>query len=305
MTLPTSGPLSLNDIALEFSDPQPNSLSEFYAGGGLVPSGATGINGAIPSSGTISIGQFYGAPVPVEGAVTIKDRYDTAFKTWIESDYQFNPYRGTITPEPNWANPNAGAMILKGRLSLLTVGQNDRWTCSSGVPLKSTLLDTSAPDGSNRKWYCLPKPTYFQTILVGHWKDGDPNNPGPDVWNPPEATWVIGSGTVVSVTFSCTAWVPVGHPFENGYSAKFVMSYAPGATGGKTVYKQFGAPSTFGTARSWSGNAAAVASGGRIITFSERYEISESQRNQWQSGITSTPSRAQFNIYMSSGILPP
>lgn len=60
MTLPTSGPLSLSDIQTEFGGSNPISLNEYYAGGGLVPSGTSGTNGAVPSSGTISISQFYG-----------------------------------------------------------------------------------------------------------------------------------------------------------------------------------------------------------------------------------------------------
>jgi hypothetical protein len=60
MALPTSGPLTLADIQTEFGGSNPISLSEYYAGGGLVPSGTTGTNGAVPSSGTISISNFYG-----------------------------------------------------------------------------------------------------------------------------------------------------------------------------------------------------------------------------------------------------
>jgi hypothetical protein len=60
MTLPTSGPLSLSDIQTEFGGSNPISLSEYYAGGGLVPSGTTGTYGAVPSSGAISIQNFYG-----------------------------------------------------------------------------------------------------------------------------------------------------------------------------------------------------------------------------------------------------
>lgn len=60
MPLPSSGPLSLNDIAGEFGGSTPHSLSEYYAGGGLVPAGTTGTYGAVPSSGTISIQNFYG-----------------------------------------------------------------------------------------------------------------------------------------------------------------------------------------------------------------------------------------------------
>jgi hypothetical protein len=50
----------MNDIAGEFGGSTPHSLSEYYAGGGLVPSGTTGTYGAVPSSGQISIQNFYG-----------------------------------------------------------------------------------------------------------------------------------------------------------------------------------------------------------------------------------------------------
>lgn len=60
MPIPSSGALSLNDIQTEFGGSPPISISEYYAGAGLVPSGTTGTNGAIPTSGQISISQFYG-----------------------------------------------------------------------------------------------------------------------------------------------------------------------------------------------------------------------------------------------------
>ena len=60
MPLPSSGPLSLNDIQTEFGGTNPISLSEYYAGGANVPAGTTGTYGAVPSSGAISIRNFYG-----------------------------------------------------------------------------------------------------------------------------------------------------------------------------------------------------------------------------------------------------
>lgn len=57
MTLPLSGPLSLSDLAGEFGDTVPYSLSEFYRNGGKVP----GVNTNVPESGTIALGDFYGA----------------------------------------------------------------------------------------------------------------------------------------------------------------------------------------------------------------------------------------------------
>lgn len=61
MPLQTSGPISFTNIQTEFGGNNPISLSEYYAGGTYVPAGSSGTNGAIPSSGTISLSKFYGA----------------------------------------------------------------------------------------------------------------------------------------------------------------------------------------------------------------------------------------------------
>lgn len=59
MALQSSGAISLADLAGEFPDSTPYSLSEFYRGGGKVPDAAG--NSAVPTSGAISLGNFYGA----------------------------------------------------------------------------------------------------------------------------------------------------------------------------------------------------------------------------------------------------
>jgi hypothetical protein len=60
MTLQASGALTLNDIQTEFGGANPIGFDEYYAGGSYVPAGTSGTNGAVPSSGTISISNFYG-----------------------------------------------------------------------------------------------------------------------------------------------------------------------------------------------------------------------------------------------------
>jgi len=60
VALQTSGPISLGNVQTEFGGTNPIAMSEYYAGGANVPSGATGTNGAVPSSGTISVSKFYG-----------------------------------------------------------------------------------------------------------------------------------------------------------------------------------------------------------------------------------------------------
>jgi hypothetical protein len=59
MTLPTSGPLSLFQIAAEFGAPTPVSLFSLYRGGQYVPN--IPVNQNVPTSGPISIFNFYGA----------------------------------------------------------------------------------------------------------------------------------------------------------------------------------------------------------------------------------------------------
>jgi hypothetical protein len=62
MTIKTSGSLAMTDFINEFGGAitSPVSLSQFYRGGAKVPSGAAA-NAGIPTSGTISMSQLYGA----------------------------------------------------------------------------------------------------------------------------------------------------------------------------------------------------------------------------------------------------
>ena len=57
MPLQSSGAISLSDIQTEFGGTNPISMSEYYRGGAYVTDNNTGV----PTSGTIDIGDFYGA----------------------------------------------------------------------------------------------------------------------------------------------------------------------------------------------------------------------------------------------------
>lgn len=54
--LPSSGPLSLLDIAGEFGGIAPHSMSEYYLGGGLVPSSVLSVGGWTPYDGSAAAG---------------------------------------------------------------------------------------------------------------------------------------------------------------------------------------------------------------------------------------------------------
>ena len=58
MAIKPSGPISLGtDLPAEFGGSAPFSLSQYYRGGGRVPDAPQ--NAAVPTSGTISLGEFY------------------------------------------------------------------------------------------------------------------------------------------------------------------------------------------------------------------------------------------------------
>ena len=60
MTLQTSGAISLSQVQTEFGGANPISMSEYYAGGANVPGSTSGVNGAVPTSGAISMSKFFG-----------------------------------------------------------------------------------------------------------------------------------------------------------------------------------------------------------------------------------------------------
>ena len=59
MALQSSGTIKISELANEFSDGTPNSLSEFYRGGARVSD--ISANSGVPTSGAISLSDFYGA----------------------------------------------------------------------------------------------------------------------------------------------------------------------------------------------------------------------------------------------------
>jgi hypothetical protein len=59
--LQSSGAINIVDVQAEFGGATPASFNEYYAGGAYVPAGTAGVNGAIPSSGAISLWNFYGS----------------------------------------------------------------------------------------------------------------------------------------------------------------------------------------------------------------------------------------------------
>lgn len=106
MALPSSGTISLTMIAAEFGVALPRSITQFYRGGGIVPN--TPANAGVPTSGAISLTNFYGA---------------TAY-TPVSANYSGTPDGNTFQAEPAPAN----AFVTSGLVTINASGGNASYT---------------------------------------------------------------------------------------------------------------------------------------------------------------------------------
>jgi hypothetical protein len=100
MALQTSGSISLDDIQAEFGGSNPISLSEYYRGGAYVPD--TAANSGIPTSGTISLDDFYGGDAtPPAPTGTFSAANFTSQTNRLRSTYYYsNNLTLSVTNEP-------------------------------------------------------------------------------------------------------------------------------------------------------------------------------------------------------------
>jgi len=130
MTLPSSGTISINNLVSEFGGSTPHDLSEYYRGGGLVSSGNTNV----PTSGTLSLSDFYGATATTTRDVRIQMSHTgssySAFGVTSISDRTPQSYSGTgsfTVYSPVW---RAGTGYLGTSVSF-TLQQNEDTTTTT------------------------------------------------------------------------------------------------------------------------------------------------------------------------------
>lgn len=144
MPLPSSGPLALTDIQTEFGGSNPISLSEYYAGGSFVPAGTTGTYGAVPSSGTISIRNFYGTSKVVIAITNQTISAGVFSPDTAEAGYRLNSngkvyknQNGSLTEIETWCTPTSEASNYEARVTVVS-GVTPTGTIGSWVALSST-----------------------------------------------------------------------------------------------------------------------------------------------------------------------
>lgn len=117
MVLPLSGILSMQDIANEFGGTVPHSLSEYYRNGGLVTSNNTGV----PTSGQISIGDFYGGLNEV--SYTAANAASLDLSTAFGSNWAAGVQKRLIVPSGVTLGPVTAPSGMGGSLIIQNAGE--------------------------------------------------------------------------------------------------------------------------------------------------------------------------------------
>ena len=108
MPIQSSGTISLTDIVNEFGGSVPHSLSEYYRGGGAVPSSAS----SVPASGAISLNDFYSAANAI-GLTIDSETTNYQTSTAFGSNWAANvPKTLTINSGVTVGSENANAALI-------------------------------------------------------------------------------------------------------------------------------------------------------------------------------------------------
>ena len=121
MAIKSSGTLAMTEIVAEFGGAIPHALNEYYRDGGLVPANNTGV----PTSGTIAIGNFYGAvneiQIPINSNTTnfqLSSAFGSNWQTAVPKRLIVN---SGVTVGSSNGNP---AMTIEGSMGGTLIVQN-------------------------------------------------------------------------------------------------------------------------------------------------------------------------------------
>lgn len=164
MVLQSSGPISIGDVAAEFGGAAPHSLSEYY---GVAP--------GIPTSGIISLSDFYGASASTSIDVELTIEVLATYAGYVSTAYPPPPDPlGSISPEPlmlngarvvyllhNWYKDNMNLyVVMLGNLpydqfsSITTPEAGTQYTVSNAYNSdNNTSIWGFSPGGDPPPWF--------------------------------------------------------------------------------------------------------------------------------------------------------
>lgn len=158
MTLQTSGPISLGNLASQFGGSAPHSLGEYYKNGSLAPNltysnYSSGLSGYhipnVPTSGSISLTDFYGA-----NELTTYTEATSPLTTGIHSGY--------TQQDATWSPSNAIGSLGQGATFQITAAfkSASHWQYSS-----HSHITVNCTYGSSFGTQWIPQVYGKQTII--------------------------------------------------------------------------------------------------------------------------------------------
>ena len=148
MTIAGGGAISTTTISDEFGGTKPNSLSEYYKGGGLVPALAAG---NIPTSGPIALGDFHDSssilPPPIaigELLIVSGDLGSSGVGEQFNETFNFNALHDDATYRIDWYMTASAAYGFTAGSVLIY---------KNGVLEYNGFLPPSGTLGSNGTWF--------------------------------------------------------------------------------------------------------------------------------------------------------
>jgi hypothetical protein len=157
MVLQTSGAISLNDIQTEFGGSNPININEYYRGGANVPD--TAANSGIPTSGTISIGDFYGgdATLLTPTGTFSAANFTSTSGAFGGSYYISNNLTLTVTNGPITVTASGGTIQKNSAGSYLTsisfdTGDTIRMSVLASYTYDATVTGTASMTGDSASY---------------------------------------------------------------------------------------------------------------------------------------------------------
>lgn len=178
MTLQSSGAISILDIVGEFGGSGSHSLTEYYRGGAFVPNISE--NSSIPTSGTISLTDFYGATATPPITVTITNRTLTdgtasggstalvSYSLQSNGQLEVTEQDATTNVSGEWASPTGAGVGNDFEVRVTTTGDGlTSGPTGSWISLGTTRTWTNTASGGGSKSTTLTvqiRDSFSQTI---------------------------------------------------------------------------------------------------------------------------------------------
>lgn len=144
MALQTSGTISLANVQSEFGGSNPISINEYYRNGSNVSNSSA--NNSIPTSGTISLSNFYGGT-----AVTADNTFNLVVSTYsVSTKFASASDFGANDNDANLTNIQNGA-VTTNNLAVSEVV--DTFQLTEGTIGSFMVVGQSGTGGASRLWH--------------------------------------------------------------------------------------------------------------------------------------------------------